>query len=151
MLKGSQAPPILGASLRPADAAGVIAVIAANHAVAGMGPTVSKVAAAAAESLPFATVANMARTLGWLSEYGIQVIGTSDTAEASLYDTDVSGPLAIVMGREHTGVKPAVMKRCDRLVKLPMRGSVSSLNVSVATGICLYEALRQRSRRERAD
>ncbi len=148
VLEGLQDPHNLGACLRTADAAGVHAVIASKHGAAGLGPTVSKVAAGAAESLPFATVANMGRTLGWLSDYGIQVIGTSDAAATGLYETDLSGPLAIVMGREHTGLKPGVLKRCDRLVRLPMRGTVSSLNVSVATGVCLYEALRQRARQE---
>ena len=144
VLEGLQDPHNLGACLRTADAAGVDAVIATKHGAAGLGPTVSKVAAGAAESLPFAAVTNIARTLGWLVEYGVSVIGTSDTAETSLYDTDFAGPVAIVMGREHEGLKQNVMERCSRLVHLPMRGSVSSLNVSVATGICLYEALRQR-------
>ena len=101
-------------------------------------------AAGAAEALPFASVANIGRTLGWLSEYGIGIVGTSDKGSESLFVTSMDGPLALVMGREHSGLKPIVMQRCDRLVHLPMLGAVSSLNVSVATGICLYEALRQR-------
>ena len=144
VLEGLQDPHNLGACLRTADAAGVDAVIATKHGAAGLGPTVSKVAAGAAENLPFAAVTNIARTLGWLAEYGVSVVGTSDAAEASLYDIDLAGPVAIVMGREHEGLKKNVMDRCSRLVRLPMRGSVASLNVSVATGICLYEALRQR-------
>lgn len=146
VLDGIQDPHNLGACLRTADAAGVDAVIASKHGAAGLGPTVSKVAAGAAESLPFAAVTNMARTLGWLGDYGVNVVGTSDSAEHSLYDTDLRGPLALVMGREHSGLKANVAERCTRLVRLPMAGSVSSLNVSVATGICLYEALRQRRR-----
>ncbi len=146
VLDGVQDPHNLGACLRTADAAGVDAVIASKHGAAGLGPTVSKVAAGAAESLPFAAVTNMARTLGWLGDYGVNVVGTSDSAEHSLYDTDLRGPLALVMGREHSGLKANVAERCTRLVRLPMAGSVSSLNVSVATGICLYEALRQRRR-----
>ncbi len=146
VLEGLQDPHNLGACLRTADAAGVDAVIASKHGAAGLGPTVSKVAAGAAESLPFAAVTNMARTLGWLGDYGVNVVGTSDGAEHSLYDTDLRGPLALVMGREHSGLKANVAERCTRLVRLPMAGSVSSLNVSVATGICLYEALRQRRR-----
>ncbi|MGB5246983.1 MAG: 23S rRNA (guanosine(2251)-2'-O)-methyltransferase RlmB [Woeseia sp.] len=144
ILESLQDPHNLGACLRTADAAGVDAVIGSRHGAVGLGPTVSKVAAGAAETLPYASVTNIGRTLDWISEYGVQVVGTSDTAEASLYDVDLAGPLALVMGQEHTGLKPSVLKRCDRLVSVPMLGAVSSLNVSVATGVCLYEALRQR-------
>lgn len=146
VLESLQDPHNLGACLRTADAAGVDVVIGSKHGAVGLGPTVSKVAAGAAETLPYATVTNVGRTLDWISGYGIHVVGTSDTADVSLFDTDLSGPLAIVMGQEHTGLKPSIVKRCDRLVSLPMQGAVSSLNVSVATGICLYEALRQRRR-----
>ncbi|MDZ7643900.1 MAG: 23S rRNA (guanosine(2251)-2'-O)-methyltransferase RlmB [Woeseiaceae bacterium] len=145
VLDGLQDPHNLGACLRTADAAGVDAVVASRHGAAGLGPAVSKVAAGAAETMRFAAVPNMARVLGWLAGYGVSVVGTSDAAAATLYDTALDGPLALVMGREHTGLKPAVAERCDRLVRLPMHGRVASLNVSVATGICLYEALRQRS------
>lgn len=144
LLDSLQDPHNLGACLRTADAAGVDAVIGTRHGAVGLGPTVSKVAAGAAETLPYATVTNVSRTLDWISGYGIHVVGTSDTAASSLYDTDLTGPLAIVMGQEHAGLKPGIMKRCDRLVSLPMQGAVASLNVSVATGVCLYEALRQR-------
>jgi 23S rRNA (guanosine2251-2'-O)-methyltransferase len=102
------------------------------------------VAAGAAERVPFATVANVGKVLAWLSEYGVTIIGTSDRAEKTLYETDLSTSLALVMGREHSGLRKNVMDRCDEVVSLPMRGAVSSLNVSVATGICLYEILRQR-------
>jgi 23S rRNA (guanosine2251-2'-O)-methyltransferase len=145
VLEGLQDPHNLGACLRTADAAGVDAVIVPKHGAAGLGPTVSKVAAGAAESLPFATVPNIGRTLGWLAEYGVSIVGTSDGGSESLFATDLSGPLALVMGREQDGLKKGVMQRCDRLIQLPMHGTVSSLNVSVATGICLYEALRQRA------
>jgi 23S rRNA (guanosine2251-2'-O)-methyltransferase len=144
ILDGVQDPHNLGACMRTADAAGVDAVIVPRHGAASLGPTVSKVAAGAAESLPFAQVANIGRVMGWLGEYGVACVGTSDQADTSLYDADLSGSIALVMGREHTGMSKTTQKRCDWLVSLPMHGAVSSLNVSVATGICLYEALRQR-------
>jgi len=144
VLDGIQDPHNLGACLRTADAAGVDAVVVPRHGAARLGPTVSKVAAGAAEQLPFASVGNIGRVLDWLGEYGVQRVGTSDRADASLYETDLTGPLALVMGREETGLGKSVAGRCDRLVSLPMAGHVASLNVSVATGVCLYEALRQR-------
>ncbi len=144
VLDGIQDPHNLGACLRTADAAGVDAVVVPRHAAAGLGPTVSKVAAGAAESLPFATVANIGRVLDWLADYGITRIGTSDRATRSLYDLALDGHLALVMGGEEKGLGKAVAARCDALASLPMAGQVSSLNVSVATGICLYETLRQR-------
>ena len=144
VLDGIQDPHNLGACLRTADAAGVDAVVAPRHGAAGLGPTVSKVAAGAAETLPFATVANIGRVLDWLADYGISRVGTSDRADRTLYSVDLGGDLALVMGREETGLGKAVTARCDQLVRLPMEGRVASLNVSVATGICLYEALRQR-------
>ncbi|MEX2496399.1 MAG: 23S rRNA (guanosine(2251)-2'-O)-methyltransferase RlmB [Woeseia sp.] len=144
MLDGIQDPHNLGAALRTADAAGVDAVVVPRHGAAGLSPTVSKVAAGAAERVPFATVANVAKVLSWLTEYGVTTIGTSDQAETSLYDCDLAGHTALVMGREHSGLRRIVAERCDQLVSLPMHGSVASLNVSVATGVCLYETLRQR-------
>mgnify|MGYP001548302054 CR=1 FL=1 len=143
MLDGVQDPHNLGACMRTADAAGVDAIVVPRHGAAGLGPTVSKVAAGAAEQLPFAPVANLGKTLDWLGEYGIRRVGTSDQAEASLFEADLEGSVALVMGREHTGLSRGVAGRCDTLVRLPMRGAVSSLNVSVATGICLYEILRR--------
>ena len=143
-LDGVQDPHNLGACMRTADAAGVDALVVPRRGAAGLGATVSKVAAGAAETLPFAAVANPGKVLAWLGDYGVRRVGTSDRAAASLYETDLRGPLAIVMGREGTGLGKAVASRCDALVSLPMLGAVSSLNVSVATGICLYEALRQR-------
>ena len=143
-LDGVQDPHNLGACMRTADAAGVDAIIVPRHGAAGLGPTVSKVAAGAAEQLSFAPVANLGKTLAWLSEYGVRVIGTSDRAESSLYDSDLTGSVLLLMGREHSGLSKAIASRCDTLVSLPMQGVVSSLNVSVATGICLYEIGRQR-------
>ena len=144
LLDGVQDPHNLGACLRTADAAGVDAVVVPRHGAAGLGPTVSKVAAGAAEQLPFVQVGNLRRVLGWLREYGVTVIGTSDRAEMSPYDTDLDRPLALVMGCEETGLSKGVAARCDELLCLPMQGQVSNLNISVATGICLYEVLRQR-------
>ncbi len=143
-LDGVQDPHNLGACMRTADAAGVDAVIVPRHGAAGLGPTVSKVAAGAAEALPFAAVPSLGKVLGWLRDYGITVLGTSDKADASLYEVDLTGPVVIVMGREHTGLSKGITSRCDTLISLPMQGVVSSLNVSVATGVCLYEIVRQR-------
>lgn len=147
VLDGVQDPHNLGACMRTADAAGVDAIIVPRHAAAGLSPTVSKVASGAAEQLPFATVGNLNRVLGWLVDYGVRAIGTSDKADSSLYEADLSGPVALVMGREHTGLSKSISERCDTLVSLPMMGVVSSLNVSVATGVCLYEIARQRALR----
>jgi 23S rRNA (guanosine2251-2'-O)-methyltransferase len=144
VLDGIQDPHNLGACLRTAEAAGVDAVVVPRHGAAGLGPTVSKVAAGAAESLPFAHVANLGRVLDWLRTYGVSVYGTSDRSEFSVYDSNFDRPLALVMGREESGLSKAVARRCDVVLGLPMQGSVSSLNVSVATGICLFEILRQR-------
>ena len=143
-LDGIQDPHNLGACLRTAEAAGVDAVIVPRHGAAGLGPTVSKVAAGAAETVLFAPLANLSRALSWLSDYSVPAIGTSDDADKSLFDCEFSGPLALVMGGEEAGLRKGVANRCEQLVSLPMRGEVSSLNVSVAAGICLYEILRQR-------
>lgn len=145
VLDGVQDPHNLGACMRTADAAGVHAVIVPRRGAAGLGPTVSKVAAGAAETLPFAAVANPGKVLDWIGDYGITRVGTSDRAGTSLYSLDLTVPLALVMGREGAGLGKAIERRCDVLAGLPMRGQVSSLNVSVATGVCLYEALRQRT------
>ena len=144
VLDGVQDPHNLGACMRTANAAGVDAVVVPRHGAADLGPTVSKVAAGAAEQLPFARVANLGRVLDWLGDYGVTRIGTSDRADTSLYDVDFVGPTALIVGREESGIGKAITRRCDGLVSLPMHGSVASLNVSVATGICLYEVLRQR-------
>jgi len=147
VLDGVQDPHNLGACMRTADAAGVDALIIPRHAAAGLSPAVSKVAAGAAEQLPLATVGNLNRVLGWLADYGIRAIGTSDKADSSLYEADLSGSVVLVMGREHTGISKSIAGHCETLVSLPMDGVVSSLNVSVATGICLYEIVRQRALR----
>ena len=144
MLDGVQDPHNLGACMRTADAAGVDAIIVPRHGAAGLSPTVSKVAAGAAEHLPFALVANLGRVLDWLADYGVKRVATSDQAEKNLYEEDLTGPAVFVMGREETGVSKRIARRCDLFIRLPMLGEVASLNVSVATGICLFEARRQR-------
>lgn len=145
VLDGVQDPHNLGACMRTANAAGADAVVVPRHGAARLSPAVSKVAAGAAEQLPFVTVGNLNRVLGWLADYGVRTIGTSDKADSGLYDADLTGPVALVMGREHTGLSKGIASRCDALVSLPMEGVVASLNVSVATGICLYEIVRQRA------
>jgi 23S rRNA (guanosine2251-2'-O)-methyltransferase len=145
MLDGIQDPHNLGACMRTADAAGVAAIIVPRHGAAALGPTVSKVAAGAAEQLPFVSVGNLGRVLGWLADYGVMAVGTSDQGARSLFEIDLRPPLVLVMGREESGLSKGIAARCDELASLPMHGTVSSLNVSVATGICLYEILRQRS------
>ena len=147
VLDGVTDPHNLGACLRVADGAGAHAVVAPKDHAAGINATVAKVASGAAETVPYLMVTNLARTLGELKERGIRVVGTSDTAPRSLFDADLSGPLALVLGAEGHGLRQLTAKTCDELVRLPMRGAVESLNVSVATGICLYEALRQRGKR----
>jgi len=136
----------LGACLRTAEAAGVLAVIAPKDRSVGITPVVRKVACGAAETLPFIVVTNLARTLKQLQEWGVWIIGTGLTAECrSIYDSDLSRPIAWVLGAEGTGLRQLTLKNCDEIVRIPMRGSVQSLNVSVATGICLFETLRQRT------
>ena len=145
VLDGIQDPHNLGACLRSADAAGVHAVVVPRHGGAGLGPTVSKVAAGAAEAVPFAAVANTGRVLDWLADYGLTIVGTSDKADTLIYDCPLNGGVVLVMGREETGLRKHIAERCQVLARLPMAGSVSSLNVSVATGICLFETVRQRA------
>src|SRR4051812_14641670 len=146
VLDGITDPHNLGACLRVADGAGAQAVIAPKDHAVGVNATVAKVASGAAETVPYFMVTNLARTLNELKERDIRVIGTSDTAEKTLYELDLSGPVALVLGAEGSGMRQLTARTCDELVKLPMHGAVESLNVSVASGICLYEALRQRSR-----
>ena len=134
----------LGACLRVADGAGAQAVIAPKDHAAGINATVSKVASGAAETMPYFMVTNLARTLGELKERNIWCIGTSDDAEKTIYDVDLTGPVALVLGAEGEGMRQLTRKTCDELVSIPMHGAVESLNVSVASGVCLYEALRQR-------
>ena len=144
VLDGVQDPHNLGACMRTADAAGVAAVIVPKDRAAGLSATVRKVASGAAESVPLIQVTNLARTLRWLKERDIWIVGTDDQAEQTLYGAKLSGPLAIVLGAEGTGMRRLTREACDVLVSIPMRGIVESLNVSVATGVLLYEALRQR-------
>lgn len=144
ILDGVTDPHNLGACLRSADGAGVHAVIAPKDKSCTLTGAVRKVASGAAESVPFVQVTNLARTLGKLRERGIWLVGTTGEATQSLYETDLKGPIGIVMGAEGQGMRRLTAEACDFLVSLPMRGRVESLNVSVTTGICLYEALRQR-------
>jgi 23S rRNA (guanosine2251-2'-O)-methyltransferase len=144
VLDGVTDPHNLGACLRVADGAGAHALIAPKDHAVGINATVAKVASGAAETVPYFMVTNLARTLNELKERSIWVIGTSDDAPQTLYQADLKGPLALVLGAEGAGMRQLTRKTCDSLVSLPMRGAVESLNVSVASGICLYEAVRQR-------
>ncbi|WP_101757891.1 23S rRNA (guanosine(2251)-2'-O)-methyltransferase RlmB [Oceanicoccus sp. KOV_DT_Chl] len=144
ILDGVTDPHNLGACLRTADAAGVDAVIAPKDNSAPLNATVRKVACGAAEVMPFIQVTNLARTMKDIQERGIWISGTAGEAEQSVYEANLTGPIALVMGAEGKGMRRLTRENCDYLIKLPMAGSVSSLNVSVATGICLFEAVRQR-------
>lgn len=144
ILDGIQDPHNLGACLRSADAAGVHAVIVPKDKSVGLTPTVSKVACGAAETVPFIQVTNLARTMRYLKDQGVWLYGAAGEADKSLYQTDLSGPVAIVLGAEGQGLRRLTREHCDLLLNIPMQGSVSSLNVSVATGVFLFEALRQR-------
>ncbi len=135
----------LGACLRSADAAGVHAVIAPKDRAVGLTSTVSKVACGAAETVPFYQVTNLARTMKELQDRGIWLYGTAGEASESVFQTTLTGPIAIVMGAEGKGLRRLTRESCDHLINIPMAGNVSSLNVSVASGICLFEAVRQRS------
>jgi 23S rRNA (guanosine2251-2'-O)-methyltransferase len=143
-LDGVTDPHNLGACLRVADGAGVHAVVAPKDHAVGLNATVAKVASGAAETVPYLMVTNLARTLGELKERSIRIVGLSDDAALTLYEADLSGPLALVLGAEGPGMRQLTRKTCDLLVRIPMKGAVESLNVSVAAGICLYEAVRQR-------
>ncbi|MDP3759483.1 MAG: 23S rRNA (guanosine(2251)-2'-O)-methyltransferase RlmB [Ramlibacter sp.] len=145
VLDGVTDPHNLGACLRVADGAGAHAVIAPKDHAVGINATVAKVASGAAETIPYFMVTNLARTLGELKERSIWCIGTSDDAPKTVYQADLKGPVALVLGAEGAGMRQLTRKTCDELVSIPMRGAVESLNVSVASGVCLYEALRQRS------
>ncbi len=145
VLDGVQDPHNLGACLRSADAAAVHAVIAPRDRACGLTPTVRKVASGAAETVPFVQVTNLSRTLKSLQQAGVWVVGTALEHQAvSVYEANLTGPLALVMGAEGAGMRRLTRETCDQLVYLPMLGTVQSLNVSVATGICLFEARRQR-------
>ncbi len=144
VLDGVTDPHNLGACLRSADAAGVHAVIAPKDRAATLTATAMKVASGAAQTVPFVQVTNLARCLRDLKERGIWLVGLDGYAEQTVYDTDLKGPLGIVMGAEGQGLRRLSKEHCDFLVNIPMAGTVESLNVSVATGVCLFEALRQR-------
>ena len=144
VLDGVTDPHTLGACLRVADGAGAHAVIAPTDHAVGINATVSKVASGAAETVPYFMVTNLARTLGELKERNVWVVGASDDAPRTLYAADLRQPLALVLGAEGAGLRQLTRKTCDELVSLPMAGAVESLNVSVASGICLYESVRQR-------
>ena len=145
VLDGITDPHNLGACLRVADGAGAHAVIAPKDHAVGINATVAKVASGAADTVPYFMVTNLARTLNELKERDIRIVGTSDDAQRSLYELDLSGPVALVLGAEGSGMRQLTSKTCDELVRLPMAGAVESLNVSVASGVCLYEAVRQRT------
>ena len=144
VLDGVTDPHNLGACLRVADGAGAHAVIAPKDHAVGVNATVAKVASGAAETVPYFMVTNLARTLNELKERNIWTIGTSDDAPKTLFDVDLKGPTALVLGAEGDGMRQLTRKTCDELVRIPMQGAVESLNVSVASGVCLYEARRQR-------
>lgn len=144
ILDGVTDPHNLGACLRNADAAGVQAIIVPKDNAVRLTPTVRKVAVGAAESIPLVQVTNLSRSMKALQEKGIWIIGTAGETDTSLYEVKLSGPIALVMGAEGKGMRRLTRENCDQLVKLPMEGMVSSLNVSVASGICLFEMVRQR-------
>jgi len=147
VLDGVQDPHNLGACLRVADAMGAHAVIAPKDRAAGLNPTVRKVASGAAETIPFITVTNLARTLRELQDLGIWVVGTAGESENDLFGMKLDGPLALVLGAEGEGLRRLTRENCDQLARIPMFGTVESLNVSVAAGMCLFEARRQRHTR----
>jgi len=144
VLDGVTDPHNLGACLRVADGAGAHAVIAPKDRAVGLNATAAKVASGAADTVPYITVTNLARTMRELKERDIWLTGTSDDAEKTLYEADFKVPTALVMGSEGEGMRRLTRENCDLLVHIPMAGAVESLNVSVASGVCLYEARRQR-------
>ncbi len=144
ILDGVTDPHNLGACLRTADAVGVQAVIIPKDKSASLSPTVRKVASGAAETVPLVRVTNLARFMRLLRDDGVWLIGTAGEAQSTLYQADFKGPVALVMGAEGKGMRRLTREHCDLLINIPMQGQVDSLNVSVATGVCLYEALRQR-------
>ena len=149
VLDGVTDPHNLGACLRTADAAGALAVIVPKDKSATLNATVRKVACGAAEVIPLVAVTNLARTLEKLQQRGLWLVGTAGEAEQELYQQDMTGPTVLVMGAEGKGMRRLTREHCDYLVRLPMAGSVSSLNVSVAAGVCLFEAVRQRAGRQK--
>ncbi len=146
VLDGIQDPRNFGSLLRTADAAGVDLVVTARSRNVGVTPVVSKVASGAAESQTLAEVANLARFLADIADAGIRLVGTDERAPQTVFEADLTGPVAIVLGAEGEGMRRLTAERCDLMVRLPMQGVVESLNVSVAAGVCLFECVRQRSR-----
>ena len=144
VLDGVTDPHNLGACLRVADGAGVHGLVVPKDRSAHLNATVTKVASGAAEVVPLISVTNLARSMKELKEMGITLIGTDEEAEASIYELDLTGPIGIVMGAEGDGMRRLTRENCDQLVRIPMQGVVESLNVSVASGVCLFEAMRQR-------
>ncbi|MGB1952287.1 MAG: 23S rRNA (guanosine(2251)-2'-O)-methyltransferase RlmB [Marinobacter sp.] len=144
VLDGVTDPHNLGACMRTADAVGVQAVIVPKDKSATLTPVARKVACGAAETVPFVRVTNLARCLRALQEQGVWLVGTAGEADSTLYQANFTGPVALVMGAEGKGMRRLTREHCDALINIPMLGHVDSLNVSVATGVCLYEALRQR-------
>lgn len=145
ILDGVQDPHNLGACLRTAEAAGVHAVVAPKDRATSLTPTAIKISSGAAERLPFIQVTNLARVLRELRERGIWLVGTSGDSEMTLYEADLKGPLGMILGAEGKGIRRLTRDHCDQVVFIPMQGQAESLNVSVATGVCLFEADRQRS------
>ncbi len=144
ILDGVTDPHNLGACLRSADAAGVHAVIVPKDRSAALNATAKKVASGAAETVPLIRVTNLARTMRLLQQYHVWIVGTAGEADHTVYQSKMTGGMALVMGAEGEGMRRLTREHCDELISIPMAGSVSSLNVSVATGICLFEAVRQR-------
>jgi 23S rRNA (guanosine2251-2'-O)-methyltransferase len=144
VLDGVTDPHNLGACLRVADGAGAHAVVAPKDHAVGLNATVAKVASGAAETVPYLMVTNLARALVDLKDRGLSIVGTADDATQTIFDVDLTGPVALVLGAEGDGMRQLTRKHCDVLVRIPMQGAVESLNVSVASGVCLFEALRQR-------
>lgn len=145
VLDGVTDPHNLGACLRTAEAAGVLAVIAPKDKSAPLNATVSKVACGAAEIVPYIQVTNLSRTLQAMQQAGVWITGTAGEAQQTLFEANLKGPAALVMGAEGKGMRRLTREHCDQLIKIPMLGSISSLNVSVATGVCLFEMVRQRA------
>lgn len=139
-----QDPHNLGACLRTADAAGVQGIILTKDQSVGLTPTVAKIASGAAETVPIYRVTNLARALDRMKESGLWIVGAAGEVERTVYEVDLAMPLAVVVGAEGTGLRRLTRERCDLLVRIPMAGQVESLNLSVATGVLLYEAVRQR-------
>ena len=149
LLDQVQDPHNLGACLRTADAAGCCAVVAPKDRSAPLNETVRRVACGGAEGVPYVQVTNLARTMRLLKEAGVWLVGTADSAQQGLYDLDLKGPIGMVMGAEGDGLRRLSAENCDFLVNIPMSGSVPCLNVSVASGVCLFEAVRQRAQADR--